>query len=333
MSFEKYLISLADNLDKLNLSTEANLIDSIIGNTSEFKIIKNSCIIASGQFQDKKCLFKNRDRGYKPKVKVCHRVVNGTEIIYLEDKVTDWCEGLNEYGIGVVNTTLDILSDQRQGTEEEDDDISKKPEDKKRMIQALSQKKITEVVRYITMYLNGLEGHNLVANSEVTFAIEEPEDTDTFTVTKLEHEKLLVRTNHKNFFKNIGKSEVDETVDYKSSISRYNQAVKILNKVKEPEKIAPAIYGAKRKDLDDPNNMIKDTDKLSTTSQMVLNLSDLEFCLYLIPNKIDFIAYEVKLPKDYQPKIKFKLFQYSELNKDGSFEVYQIDPPKKIEKM
>jgi hypothetical protein len=51
-------------------------------------------------------LAKNRDRAYKPDLEVVHTQENGTELAYLHDITTDWSEGMNEHGIGIVNTAL-----------------------------------------------------------------------------------------------------------------------------------------------------------------------------------------------------------------------------------
>ena len=66
----------------------------------------NECIIVSRKFGNDMILAKNRDRAYKPEIEVVHTLINGIEVVYLHDIITDWSEGMNELGIGIVNTSL-----------------------------------------------------------------------------------------------------------------------------------------------------------------------------------------------------------------------------------
>ena len=57
---------------------------------------------------------KNRDRNYKPKLKIVRdRTSYGVEVCYVIDADTDWTEGMNEYGIGVVKTALFVKRDEK----------------------------------------------------------------------------------------------------------------------------------------------------------------------------------------------------------------------------
>jgi hypothetical protein len=64
------------------------------------------CIIVSKEINDKFVLAKNRDRAYKPTLEVVHTLLDGVEVAYLHDVTTDWSEGINEFGIGAVNSAL-----------------------------------------------------------------------------------------------------------------------------------------------------------------------------------------------------------------------------------
>jgi hypothetical protein len=79
-----------------------------------------------------------------------------------------------------------------------------------------------------------------------------------------------------------------------------------------------------------PNDPVRDTDKMKTTSQMVMNLTDRELVLYVIPGKMDYEGMETHLPDGYTPKIKVRVYGY---RNDGK-EVVGMDPDtgKPIEK-
>jgi hypothetical protein len=64
------------------------------------------CVILFTNINGKKILAKNRDQGHKPEIELIHEIVNGTEMAYIRDKKTEWLEGMNEYGCGIVNSTL-----------------------------------------------------------------------------------------------------------------------------------------------------------------------------------------------------------------------------------
>jgi hypothetical protein len=72
------------------------------------------CIIVSKEINDKFILAKNRDRPYRPILEIVHSIIDGVEVAYLRDTLTDWSEGMNEYGIGVVNSALSVERDEAE---------------------------------------------------------------------------------------------------------------------------------------------------------------------------------------------------------------------------
>ena len=73
------------------------------------------CVIARLTVDGNIILAKNRDRMYAPDLEVIHEIVDGIEIVYMRDTLTDWSEGLNEKGIGVVNASLMVGFDEKEG--------------------------------------------------------------------------------------------------------------------------------------------------------------------------------------------------------------------------
>ena len=72
------------------------------------------CIIVSKKFGNDMVLAKNRDRAYNPELEIVHTLINGVEVVYLHDITTDWSEGMNEYGIGIVNSSLLVGYDEKE---------------------------------------------------------------------------------------------------------------------------------------------------------------------------------------------------------------------------
>ena len=61
-------------------------------------------------------------------------------------------------------------------------------------------------------------------------------------------------------------------------------------------------------DHKNPNNMSRDTDKMKTTSQMQLNLTQKKFVLAYWGDRVEsFKGIRSELPSDYMPKIDIKI--------------------------
>ena len=82
------------------------------------------CVVAGVRLGDGIVLAKNRDRGYDAKMEIVHEVVDNVEMVYWHDIDTDWSEGMNEFGIGIVNSSLMVGDD-----EKETDKVEKKREE------------------------------------------------------------------------------------------------------------------------------------------------------------------------------------------------------------
>lgn len=289
--------------------------------------LKKACIISVGEWGGKKCMFKNRDRNYLPEIRVYHKLVNGIEVLYMRDEVTGWCEGINEFGIGIVNAALAVAADEKQGKAgkgKSTDAMSKATlRDGKRVLKALGCDNIEESVQFLQTHLDGLRGHSFVANKDVTYSLEATWRGHDFHKRKLSEGKKHVRTNHGMFYQDAGYTEKDGD-NYLSSLARRDQAMKELRKVDAPEGIAPAIYGKRRPDRADPLNMVKLTDGMRTTSQMVMNLDDLEVTLYLLPDQVVYLGYENTLPKKHKSKIGIQVREYTDLDGDGNFDIVDV---------
>ena len=64
------------------------------------------CVIFYININGQIILAKNRDRYYKPEIKIYHEIINGIEVVYIKDSKHGWVEGMNEMGTGIVNSTL-----------------------------------------------------------------------------------------------------------------------------------------------------------------------------------------------------------------------------------
>ncbi len=297
-----------------------------IARTVAARFDRKACIIAVGEFGGSRTLFKNRDRNYTPEIKVHHEVRDGVEVLYLRDSVTGWVEGLNDKGIGIVNAALSVKADEKVGVSDANDnkDVKLTLKDGERVLKALSTGDLHEALTIIQTHKGGLAGHTFVSSPDETYAVEGTRRGHEFKVKKLRGDTTHVRTNHGIWHEDSGYTEEDHPEDYESSTVRRDTAIKVLRDVNAPDQIAPAIYGLRRDDLSDPRNMVRDTDNMKTTSQVVLDLTALTFSLYLIPDKVKYKGYVNDLPKGYKPKLKFKVYEYTDIDGDGDFDVLKI---------
>jgi hypothetical protein len=260
----------------------------------------NECIIVSKKFGDDMVLAKNRDRAYNPEIEIVHTLINGVEVVYLHDITTDWSEGMNEYGIGIINSSLLV------GYDEKEKDIvsktGKKSQDGARIRHCLGHKTIKEVLPEIVKFDTGIKGHTFVSDGKHIVSVEMT-SKHTASIKKQDPNKLLVRTNHGLVHPDAGYTEGP---DYKSSVIRRATAKAFLKKLnKADDENVLKIMRTNKFDQHNPNNMARDTDKMKTTSQMMLNLTKKIFILNYFGDRVEgFKGIKSELPSDYKPNIQ-----------------------------
>ena len=167
----------------------------------------DECTIVGVRLDDGIVLAKNRDRGYKANVEIIHKLIDGVEVVYWRDVDTDWSEGLNEYGIGIVNASLTVTQDEKEGKEvlkykKEGKTKKKFSADGGKIRRALKYKEIREVVKSLISYVGedkkdvGLKGETIVSDGKEIYVIELT-SKHTPIIKKIKDDtKLVVRTNH-----------------------------------------------------------------------------------------------------------------------------------------
>lgn len=256
------------------------------------------CIIVSKKFGNDMVLAKNRDRTYKPLIEIVHTLINGIEVVYLHDITTDWSEGMNEYGLGIVNTSLMVGYDEKE--KELIDKTGKKSQDGSRIRHALGHKTIQEAIKEVINHDGGIKGHTFIADPNHLVTVEMTSKHKP-VIKKQNPSKIYVRTNHGLSHPDAGYTEGP---DYKSSIVRRASARSIIGQLKDWNKELLALR-TNRFSNENPNNMSRDTDKMKTTSQMQLNLTKKIFVLNYFKDRVEgFEGIKKQLPSDYKPKIK-----------------------------
>jgi hypothetical protein len=262
----------------------------------------NECIIVSKEVGDKFILAKNRDRAYNPSLEIVHTIIDGVEVAYLHDLITDWSEGLNENGIGVVNSALLV------GHDEAEHKIVKKGgkpgPDGDKMRNIIKQPTLKQALKASITYKGksglALKGHTFLSSPKHMISVETTSKHKP-DIKLQNSESAVVRTNHGHLFTDAGYTNGEK---YLSSKMRKISAEKSVDKVDDWKEIAQAMrkeYFPKKPML----NMKRDTKEMSTSSQTVMNLTDRILQITYFKDKVkEFKGINNQLPKDYQPKIK-----------------------------
>jgi len=275
------------------------------------------CTIAAVRLDDGVVLAKNRDRGYKSKMEVIHEIVDGVEVLYWRDVDTDWSEGMNEYGIGIVNSALWTGRDEKEGKEvlknrEKKHDKTEKSvtsKDGEKIRHALTKKDMKTVVKSLIEFTGtkskfGLRGQTFVSNGKDLYCVELT-SKHAPTIKKLKSDiKVLVRTNHGIVNKTSGYTKGEKK---KSSHTRLNLAKKHLKDAKTPMDVIDKL---KEKYKDDPflnPYRTKNMYNMQTTGQIMLDLDKKEIVIRMDNEMSEFVGIKNKLPKGYTPKLKVKI--------------------------
>lgn len=278
----------------------------------------NECVIAAVRLDDATILAKNRDRGYIADIELVHEIIDDTEVLYWHDKKTDWSEGINEYKIGIVNSTLSVASDEKEGTEKDkssdkngDKGKIKKPSyDGMKIRKALSFKTPKEVIKSIISYSGkdkkdvGVKGETIIGTPNNIYVIENT-SKHTPIITKIKDDtKIVVRTNHGIYHKGAGFTSGEKA---KSSHTRYELAKTHLRDAKTEEDVMKILQKQyKRNPIMNPYR--KDNKmKMHTTGQIIMNLDELHVIIKIDEKYGEFDGYVNLLPDGYKSKIKFTI--------------------------
>jgi len=275
------------------------------------KSILRECIITHSVLGNKVLLAKNRDRAYDAKVKVVRELIGDIELVYILDDDTDWSEGMNSAGIGIVNSALMVNADEKE--KKIIKHKGKVSEDGLKIRKALSYPTIAKSVQSIIKFFGedkldiGVKGHTFIADRKHSVSVEMTSKHSP-VINKMDRGLNHVRTNHGYEYKDSGYTS---GVNKKSSESRWNIAHAVLTKAKTPSDILDGLSGYYPVNMRD--NPYRDKDKvqnatakdvLSTSSQILLNLTDLEMTVRMDEEKSDYLGIIDRTPDWYEPKVK-----------------------------
>lgn len=252
------------------------------------------CIILCTKINGKQILAKNRDTIHYPSTEIVHEIVNGIEIAYIKDKTTGWIEGLNENGLGLVNSTFNL----------NDVFIKHKQIYKNGVYRALTEKSIGDIINYCKNKYT-IEGNTILFYNNELIHIENDNQNENYNENDCFVEKIKNNTVYSNLGIHFKKGFI-KGIGGMSSFLRYKIAKKELkdNKIHSIEKLSE-IMNTNYKNIHPRFHVYRtQPSPVRTTGQLILNMSDLILTYYYDIHNCKGVKYNNKLPKDYPPKIR-----------------------------
>ncbi len=242
------------------------------------------CVVACTYLKDLGWVIaKNRDRNYKPIIKIRKSFRRDIERLYIWDERTKYTEGINEFGVAIVSASVTVKEDEAEGTQALQNRKDKQVQIKNRTYYApdglrirtaLFEKTAVEATKKLIEL--EIPGNTVVADKERCFLLEGAYlDTDEYVYKVLEvpQDKVAVRKNHGILLPWTGYSkEVPEQAESrKSSEERYKKVADGLRTVKTIDEFLDVLSNT---DNSDPqmNPLRYDPTKnaMRTTGQIVL---------------------------------------------------------------
>ena len=260
---------------------------------------------------------KNRDRTYVPTLDFIIDNVDGTERCMMHDQVTGYREGLNSHGVSILNTSLDVLDDEK---EVEAGTVDSSP-DGKYIAEALLHKDPLSAAKHLIS--KNLVGCTMVFDQNDLYLIEASDQDGTkpyrYSLRKIPQDHTLARTNHGQWLEWSGfqrnPNNDNETKDRISSEARLVQAQAVVKQAKKPQDL---VDGMCQVNINDPqlNIMRTSTDgkKMRTTSQQLCVPSERTLYCRPVSSNLQFDFWKLNKP---ERKVWIELLSNRELwNRD-----------------
>lgn len=231
------------------------------------------CVVMAKYFDDYGWVAaKNRDRNYTPDIEFVRATgENGVERLLFKDKVTEYSEGINSRGVGIVGASLMVIDDEKEISK----NTNKHSPDGKRISRALRETNARDAALACAEYK--LTGSNIVIDAEHCFLVEACLDKDgkyRYKIQEISKDQTVCRTNHGIWLPWAGyqrdPKDKNQTLSRISSEARLAQGEIIVDTAKDPEDM---IDGMCKVIVDNPQLNVMRTDtatkKMRTTAQLM----------------------------------------------------------------
>jgi len=243
------------------------------------------CIVAAKYFKGTGWVgVKNRDRNYKPTVKIRQSFKKDIERLYIWDEKTKYTEGLNEFGVCILSAAVAVKDDEKEGSKEEEnpDKVFYSPDGKK-VRTALFEKTVDKALKKLIEL--EIAGNTLVFDTETLYLLEgafDEDDNYQHVVKKIPKTETIVRTNHGVLIPWAGYQNDEESDDHEraariSSESRLKKVREDIKKITVPENMFDCVSDTSNKDPQlNPIRLEKTHGKtiMRTTGQLMIVSSE-----------------------------------------------------------
>lgn len=242
---------------------------------------------------------KNRDRKYVPTLDFLIEDAGDVERCMMHDQVTGYKEGINSYGVSILNTSLDVLEDEP----DVESGKAKNSPDGQAIAEALAMKDPLDSVKHLIK--KKLVGCTMVFNKDDMYLIEASDQDGTkpyeFLVKKIKKNNVVARTNHGIYlpWASFQRKEDDQqqTLDRISSESRLLQAQVVVENAKKPEDL---VDGLCRVNIDSPQlNVMRfstENNMFRTTSQQLCVPKERTLYCRPVSSNLQFNFWELNKP-------------------------------------
>lgn len=269
------------------------------------KKIIEECIVVGGVASGGHVLGKNRDRNYSPRLEIIRDIMDGVEVAYIHDLDTGYLEGMNAAGLGMVNAALLVGKDEKEvkGKIQSDDGP--------RMMNALKYTKLSDMIKSLISHMDGIKGHTIVGSPKSMYSIEMTSETNPVVKKLNPATGFDVRANHGEEHPDAGYTPQRQPDDYMSSKIRKATAQVQLANVEDHEKVMPAL-AQQHFEPDSNFNMLRATNNMKTTNQVLMHLDKKEMIVYIVPGQCRYQGMIDKCPEGYDHAIKIRVMEYPE---------------------
>ena len=261
------------------------------------------CIIIGKYFEGTGWVaIKNRDRNYIPEISFKKKVTNGVEILYFWDDITQYCEGMNSAGIGVLSASLMVTDDEKEIAVRS----STPSKDGAKIKKALTFLDIKAVVA--SLVKQKLTGNTLVFDQEHMYLIEgawKPGEYAAkgfaYKVKEIPKTDTVVRTNHGILLPWAGYQRSDNKSELLSRISSESRkliAETVAESAEDPEDILDGL--TRNFTHDGQLNALRTTTKkkmMRTTSQIMIIPKEHTMYVRPVQSNMAFNFWELNNPK------------------------------------
>lgn len=250
---------------------------------------------------------KNRDRNYKPKIRILQSFKDNVESLVIYDEITTYSEGVNEFGVCILNTATAVDEDEsaaQDALRSKENNTNLDNPDGLMIRKSLKFKSPKETAEYLAK--SELIGHTVVFNKNECYILEGGMDETQFfsnreeieknisfkppklkyvyTLRKASNDEIIIRSNHGIDLPWLGYQSGmgdKQEVSRKSSDSRSRYATKNTANVKTPEELIDAL--AKTDDINPQMNTLR----LGDYNKKTLLKTSCQICL--VPSKKEMI--------------------------------------------